>query len=346
MPFDLSKYLVLGISSRALFDLEKENKIFEESGLEKYTEYQIKHENDILEPGTGFSLIKAILDLNKRIPNHRQTEVIIMSRNNCETSLRIQNSINHYGLDITRSCFTSGRPVSDYLDAYKVHLFLSANDQDVKDALKAGVAAAKIYDYHPTDFEPLNQIRIAFDGDAVLFSNESELIYQNKGMAEFFKHEEKNARIPLKDGPFAVFLRALSYVQKRFKAADSPIRTALITARNSPATERVVRTLRDEWKIRIDEAHFLGGASKDGVLKVFKPQIFFDDQNVHCESASKVVPTAQVLTESRKLLLVKKTSQKKKSIKRNKNLNLSLDFKTKVPDVKFTDRKRRISIKK
>ncbi len=298
MPYDLSNYLVIGVSSRALFDLNRENEIFEQQGLEAYCQYQLEHENDVLKPGTGFALIDAILRINQIEPGVRRTEVVIVSRNSADTSLRISNSIDHYRLDITRAAFTGGEPVAKYLNAFDVDLFLSATEEDVQAAVESGVAAGLIYDGpRRASADPLEQIRIAFDGDAVLFSKESEMIYQKQGLEAFIAHEKQNAQQPLPEGPFAKLLKTLSYLQfdlKRKAGLDKPpIRTALVTARNSPAHERVIRTLRT-WNVRIDETFFLGGVPKHKILESFSPHIFFDDQHLHCEGAAPVVPTARV----------------------------------------------------
>ncbi|MCP4429929.1 MAG: 5'-nucleotidase [Gammaproteobacteria bacterium] len=298
MTYDLSNYLVIGVSSRALFDLNKENEIYENDGLEAYCKYQLDHENDILQPGTGFALIESMLRINRIDKDQRRTEVVIVSRNSADTSLRISNSINHYELDITRAAFTGGEPVAKYLNAFDVDLFLSATEEDVQAAVESNVASGLIYD-GPADnkMDPLQQIRIAFDGDAVLFSEESEMIYQNQGLEAFLEHEKLNAEKPLPEGPFAKLLKTLSFLQfelnSNYDNGTPPIRTALVTARNSPAHERVIRTLRT-WKVRIDETFFLGGVSKDRVLASFSPHIFFDDQHQHCDAASKLVPTARV----------------------------------------------------
>lgn len=297
MPYDLSNYLVIGISSRALFDLSMENNIYEKHGLEAYCKYQLDHENDILQPGTGFALIEAMLRINQIDNSKRRTEVVIVSRNSADTSLRIFNSIDHYKLDITRAAFTGGEAVAKYLNAFDVDLFLSATEEDVQAAVESQVASGLIYDGPSKNAdEPLPQIRIAFDGDAVLFSEESETIYQQQGLEAFIKHEKLNAEKPLPEGPFAKLLKTLSYLQFDLGGnnnAAPPIRTALVTARNSPAHERVIRTLRT-WNVRIDETFFLGGVSKDRVLSSFSPHIFFDDQHQHCGPASKIVPTARV----------------------------------------------------
>lgn len=294
-PYDLSKVLVVGISSRALFDLEKENELFDTQGLEAYTAHQIEKINDVPRPGTGFRLVKNILSLNAP-SEERKVEVIVLSRNNPATSLRITKSIQYHGLDITRSAWTGGESLVRYLRAYKVDLFLSAHQKDVQRAINAGFAAARIYKFPkntPVTRHDKKKIKIAFDGDAVLFSAESENIYQSQGLEAFLKHEKENALKPLPDGPFAALLRAISKAQQGVPVDQAPIRTALITARNSPAHERVIRTLH-EWNVRVDEAHFLGGVSKHEVLEAFGADIFFDDQDAHCAPASNVVPTAIV----------------------------------------------------
>jgi 5'-nucleotidase len=298
MPYDLSNYLVIGVSSRALFDLTRENEIYENEGLEAYCRYQLDHENDVLKPGAGFALIDAILRMNEIEKDVRRAEVVIVSRNSADTSLRISNSIDHYNLDITRAAFTGGEPVAKYLNAFDVDLFLSATEEDVQAAVESGVAAGLIYDGPSKNHQdPLKQIRIAFDGDAVLFSKESEMIYQQQGLEAFIKHEKINVAKPLPEGPFAKLLKTLSYLQFDLNGSSqqgiTPLRTALVTARNSPAHERVIRTLRT-WNVRIDETFFLGGVAKDKVLESFSPHIFFDDQHQHCDAAAKVVPTARV----------------------------------------------------
>lgn len=299
MAVNLQSCLVVGISSRALFDLDVENKIYEEEGLLSYSDYQVKHEEDILQPGSGFALVKALLRLNE-LSDKRRVEIIIMSRNSADTSLRIFNSLAHYDLDITRAVLTGGRSLSAYVDAFQVDLFLSANEHDVISALHNGFAAGRIYTqtipgYHPN--QEIDQIRIAFDGDAVLFSDESEKIYQSQGLEAFVENEKKQANQILPEGPFAHFLKTISDIQNEFEPTSSPIRTALVTARNAPAHERVIRTLRS-WGVRIDEAFFLGGIRKREVLKAFQPHIFFDDQSVHTIPASEVVPSAQVVYKS------------------------------------------------
>lgn len=293
MSVQLSEYLVIGISSRALFNLSKEDDIYKNEGLKAYREYQIKNESEILEPGAGFPLVKAILHLNELISGGRTTEVVIMSRNSAETSLRIFNSVKHYGLDISRAALTGGAPLSPYLNAFNVSLFLSLYEDDVQSGINSGVASAILYSPPAKAEKEIDQIRIAFDGDAVLFSDESEKIYQEEGLEAFVTHEVENAKKPLSEGPFAKLLKAISYIQSKSNLTPAPIRTALVTARNSPAHERVIRTLNG-WGVIIDEAFFLGGVEKKEILKAFNPHMFFDDQHTHCNPASQVVPTGRV----------------------------------------------------
>lgn len=295
MALDLSQILVVGISSRALFDLERENEIFEQEGLDAYTEYQIQNAETLLKPGTGFRLVKNLLSLNTD-PSNTKVQVIVLSKNNAATSLRITRSIEHYELDIIRSAWVGGESLTKYLGPYKVDLFLSANAKDVQNAINAGFAAARVYKhgkYTPENKADKQKIKIAFDGDAVLFSDESERIYKEKGLEAFIAHEKENAQKPLPDGPFAPLLRAIGQAQSEFDAYNAPIRTALITARNSPAHERVVRTLH-AWEIRIDEVHFLGGLEKTEFIAAFGADIFFDDQDVHCSKAADTTPTGLV----------------------------------------------------
>ena len=295
MPYDLTNPLVIGISSRALFDLEEENKIFEEQGLDTYEEYQITHENITLQKGSAFQLVKAFLELNK-LQEQRMVEVIIMSRNSPNTSLRIFKSIEEYELDITRAVLTGGAPIAPYLHAFNTDLFLSAYGPDVQQAIDNHIAAGVILaGASPESTKArVDQIRIAFDGDAVLFGSDSERIYQKQGLAAFTEHEKARADIPMEEGPFTNFLRTIAHIQAKFPNKETaPIRTALVTARSAPAHERAIKTLR-KWDVRIDEAFFLGGVSKRDVLSAFGAHIFFDDQYTHAQPASEVVPSAVV----------------------------------------------------
>lgn len=296
MAVDLREPLVIGISSRALFDLEEENRIYEEEGLEAYSRWQIEHERDVLRKGPAFNLVSAFLSVNSLVQDRRLTEVIVMSRNSPDTSLRIFHSIREYGLDISRAALAGGAEVAPYLHAFHTDLFLSANEADVRQAVNSGVAAGRILtgERHSDAAQQVDQIRIAFDGDAVLFSAQSERIFRQEGVDAFIRNERDNAEIPMDKGPFANFLMALGRLQSLKNPEGMPvIRTALVTSRNLPAQERAIRTLR-AWGVRVDEAFFLGGVEKRDILAAFGAHIFFDDQLKHAGIASAVVPAAVV----------------------------------------------------
>jgi 5'-nucleotidase len=288
--------LVVAISSRALFDLDESHALFEKEGVDAYCRHQVEHEDVPLDPGVAFGLVKKLLALNEHNPANPRVEVILLSRNSADTGLRIFNSIQHHRLDIGRAAFTRGESTHPYISAFGAHLFLSAEPDDVRKALEAGFAAATILPSVSTPSTAKgnpSQLRIAFDGDAVLFSDESERIYKESGLNAFQDNEAATAREPLPGGPFKDFLAMLHRIQLDYPADTSPIRTALITARGAPAHERVIRTLR-AWNIRIDEALFLGGKDKGEFLKAFGADIFFDDQQKHCESARQHVATGHV----------------------------------------------------
>ena len=283
MAYDLSDKLVVAISSRALFDLEHENQIFENNGIEAYTRYQIEHENTVLPKWT------ALISLNEKF-EEPIVEVIILSSNSPETGLRVFNSISEYGLDIVRAAFTGGEAKHPYLEAFNIDLFLSRNEKEVQDAIDQGVAAALVYDA-PRDYHPnQKEIRIAFDADAVVFSDESELIYKQEGLEAFYENENANAENAMNEGPFAKLLKTLSKIKEK---DDSLLKIAIVTARNSPAHKRVILTLR-KWGCKIDEMFFLGGVAKDKVLKAFNAHIFFDDQDYHVGPASQLIPSGRV----------------------------------------------------
>ncbi|MBT8046965.1 MAG: 5'-nucleotidase [Xanthomonadales bacterium] len=284
--------LVIGISSRALFDLGQSHAVFESSGLQAYSEYQMEREDRFLKPGVAFPLAKKLLALNEDDVGHPGVEVILLSRNSADTGLRIFNSIEHYGLKIERAAFTGGESPYKYMEAYGAHLLLSTNAGDVRKALEKDYAAATILPGSASSRDS-GQLRIAFDGDAVIFGDEAERIYQERGLEAFSDSERESAGHPLSGGPFKPVLEALHKIQSAYPIENNPIRTALITARSAPAHKRVVLTLR-EWGIRIDEALFLGGRSKGEFLKTFGADIFFDDQQVHIDSARPHVTSAHV----------------------------------------------------
>ncbi len=283
MPTEFGKKLVIAISSRALFNLDESHNVYVSDGLKAYSDYQIAHENEILQPGSAFTLVEKLLALNTIGKQHPRVEIILLSRNSADTGLRIFNSIQHYDLDITRAAFAGGESPYRYIEAFGCHLFLSTDGEDVRHALKHGVAAATLIPSSPASTQD-SQLRFAFDGDAVIFSDEAERVYKQHGLEAFTKNEQEAAKTPLTGGPFKDFLSVLHQLQAEFAEMECPIRTALVTARSAPTHERVIRTLR-AWDIRIDESLFLGGLAKGEFLKAYGADVFFDDQALHCDSA-------------------------------------------------------------
>ena len=284
--------LVIAISSTALFDMRDSHRVYEEQGVAAYAQYQRQHEDDILEPGEAFPLASKLLRINEKLGGEPRVEIILLSRNSADTGLRVFNSIAHHNLNITRAAFSGGDSPYRYVSAFACHLFLSTNGGDVRSALESGMAAATLLPSQ-AGIKSSDELRFAFDGDAVLFSDASERIFKEQGLDAFTENEKKSAHQPLDPGPFKSFLEALQGLQSEFPSGECPIRTALVTARAAPAHERVVRTLRD-WNVRIDESLFLGGLSKGDFLKSFEADVFFDDQQVHCSSASEYVATGHV----------------------------------------------------
>jgi 5'-nucleotidase len=268
------------------------HEIYEQHGVAAYAEYQRQHEDDILEPGEAFPLASKLLRINEKLGGEPKVEIILLSRNSADTGLRVFNSIEHHGLKITRAAFSGGDSPYRYVSAFACHLFLSTNAGDVRNALDNGMAAATLLPSQGST-KASDELRFAFDGDAVLFSDASERIFKEQGLDAFTLNEKNSARKPMDAGPFKSFLEALQGLQAEFPSGECPIRTALVTARAAPAHERVVRTLRD-WNVRIDESLFLGGLSKGDFLKSFGADVFFDDQQVHCTSASEYVATGHV----------------------------------------------------
>ncbi|WP_439101463.1 5'-nucleotidase [Congregibacter sp.] len=292
MGTTLDKKLVIAISSRALFDLSKSHQVYEEEGLNAYSDYQIEHEEEPLEPGEAFPLVEKMLRINARLGNDKGVEVVLLSRNSADTGLRVFNSIQHYGLTISRAAFCGGESPWRYINAFGCQLFLSSEAEDVRNALECGVAAATLVSNKGAN-RSTDQLRFAFDGDAVLFSDEAERVFKAQGLDAFTASEQASARTPLSGGPFKSFLSALHDIQQALPAEDPPIRTALVTARSAPTHERVIRTLR-AWNIRIDESIFLGGLDKTEFLRAYEADVFFDDQPAHCASASPHVATGHV----------------------------------------------------
>jgi 5'-nucleotidase len=293
MPDQLDDKLVIAISSRALFNLDESHRVYQEQGLEAYSSYQVEREDQPLEPGEAFPLVHKLLRLNELLGGDNQVEVVLLSRNSADTGLRVFNSIEHYGLAISRAAFCGGESPWRYINAFGCQLFLSSEAEDVRYALECGVAAATLVSNNRGESASSEQLRFAFDGDAVLFSDEAEQVYKSQGLEAFTASEKAAARQPLAGGPFKPFLAALHRLQQAFPATEAPIRTALVTARSAPAHERVIRTLR-AWNIRIDESIFLGGLNKTEFLRAYQADVFFDDQQTHCASASPHIATGHV----------------------------------------------------
>ena len=291
MPMTLDDQLVVAISSRALFDFEEENQVFEQGDDRAYMQLQRERLDVPARPGVAFSLVRKLLAFNET-PSQR-VEVVILSRNDPVSGLRVMRSAAHYQLPIIRCAFTRGEAPWRYLGPLRANLFLSTHLSDVRAALAAGVPAAQVYPQsaHASDAHP-GEVRIAFDGDAVLFSDEAEQIYQRSGLHAFQQHEMEHVTQPLPDGPFKPLLVALHRLQQA-QLSQLRIRTALVTARSAPAHERAIRTLMD-WNIDVDEAMFLGGLDKGEFLREFEPDFFFDDQTGHIESAARHVPSGHV----------------------------------------------------
>jgi 5'-nucleotidase len=291
MPVTLEGQLVVAISSRALFDFEEENQVFEQGDDRAYMKLQLERLEAPAKPGVAFSLVRKLLAFNTA--DAQRVEVVILSRNDPVSGMRVFRSAQHYGLPIQRGSFTRGQPPWRYLRPLNANLFLSTHLSDVRAALDAGVPAAQVYPHSALASEAHpHEVRIAFDGDAVLFSDEAERVFQAEGLSAFQKHESDKAGQPLLAGPFKPVLQALHQLQQAGTPAMR-IRTALVTARSAPAHERAIRTLMD-WNIEVDEAMFLGGLPKGEFLREFEPDFFFDDQTGHIESAARHVPSGHV----------------------------------------------------
>ena len=293
MPYSVEGKLVVAISSRALLDFEDENRVFERDGEDAYIALQLARLDVPAREGVAFPLVKKLLAFNT--PQAQRVEVVILSKNDPVSGLRVFRSAERAGLRLERGVFTRGANPYRYLDALKANLFLSANENDVMSALDSKVPAARVY---PESAQAASrhsgEVRIAFDGDAVLFSDEAERVYQRDGLDAFTRHETAHALQPLPPGPFKPLLEALQRLQAA-AGTDVPmrLRTALVTARSAPAHERAVRTLM-EWNIAVDEAMFLGGLDKGGFLKAFEPDFYFDDQRGHVDSARAHVAAGHV----------------------------------------------------
>ena len=293
MAFPIENKLVVAVSSSALFDLTESDRVYNECGLEEYRKYQEENIDNPLDKGVAFPFVKRLLSLNNMFPEEQPVEVVLLSRNSPETGLRVFRTIKHYDLNISRASFFSGESPYKYLPAFNASLFLSASERDVKRACDAGYAAGRVLKSEVMDDVMDDELRIAFDFDGVIADDDSEKIYQEHGLSAFHRHEAAN-KAPLDPGPLADLLIKISNLQKLEMARleeDSEYRRRLkisiVTARNAPAHERVVNTLKS-WGVEVTEAFFLGGISKDRVLEIMRPHIFFDDQMSHLDHLKNV----------------------------------------------------------
>jgi 5'-nucleotidase len=303
MSFDVEGKLVIAIASSALFDLTESDQIYRHNGIDAYRKHQRDHEKEILRTGCAFPFIRRLLNLNMIEPGRQSVEVVLLSRNDPDTGLRVFNSIEHYKLNITRAAFTSGRSPYPYISAFNACLFLSNNESDVQESLAHGFPGGLVLQPTFADDSNDSELRIAFDFDGVLVDDEAERVFKKEGLDKFHSTEIEKAASPLKPGPLKKFLALLSDIAKlqnrdRERRANEPsyaavLRTAIITARSAPAHKRVVATLRD-WGLMPDEVFFLGGMSKNKVLEVFKPHIFFDDQRTHLDGAVDIAPAVHI----------------------------------------------------
>ncbi len=295
MGFPIEQKLVIAVASSALFDLTESDSIFKSQGEDKYRDYQNKNINRPFPKGVAFPFIKRMLSLNEAFSGDKPVEVVLMSRNSPETGLRAFRSIEHYGLDISRASFSSGNSNYQYLPAFNASLFLSANQRDVAEAIAHGFAAGRVVnDEVITDDENDKELRIAFDFDGVLADDASEKIYKSNGLDDYMAHEHEHADEPLNLGPIGDLLRKISFHQKREKVIKKGksdysriIKTYIVTARNAPAHERVITSLKN-WGVEVDEAFFLGGIDKSRILDIIRPHIFFDDQMTHLQNLKNV----------------------------------------------------------
>jgi 5'-nucleotidase len=301
MPYPIEKKLVIAIASSALFDLKESDEVFRKEGPEKYRGFQRAHQNDALKPGVAFPFIKRLLNLNGSEVANQPVEVILLSRNDPDTGLRVFKSIEAHGLNITRGAFLRGRPPHRYIKAFNASLFLSANETDVREAILAGYPAGLVLDSTFEDKMDDNELRVAFDFDGVIADDEAEIIYHTtQDLGAFYAGEVQKVLKVHNPGPLKELLQKIANLQElelsraeREPTYQSKVRTAIITARNAPSHERMIMTLRD-WGISVDETFFLGGVEKKRILEVFAPHIFFDDQRVHLDPASGQVPSVHV----------------------------------------------------
>lgn len=299
----------------------------DDEAIRRYRKFMLKTEEDELLDGTGMPVVEALLQLNSYDDNPQSplVQVVVMSRNSPETGMRVLNNIRSRNLNIPRTVFTGGETVTDYLEAYKVDLFLTTDPKDAQTVADSNVCAAALLKEPPKKNPTKNddQVRIAFDGDAVLFDEESELVYKTSGLPNFLEHERKLEDVPMSEGPYAAFMKKLARLQDRlpFQMELSPIRIAIVTARNSPADIRVIKTLRS-WGVYADAVFFMGGLEKTAVLKAYRPHIFFDDQDVHLDKASNSIPSGKVPYKSGSQLAIKKSAENRSNKQKRRLFSL------------------------
>jgi len=300
MPYPIERKLVIAVSSSALFNLSESNTIFVEKGAKAYKEFQEKNLDKVLEKGVAFPFIKRFLNINNRFKKQLPVEVVLLSKNSAVTGKRVFRSIHHYGLDISRAAFMEGKSPYEYVPAFNASLFLSANESDVQSAIEAGYPAGVVLPSEIVNDEGDEELRIAFDFDGVIADDEAESIFKSGKLLDFHAYEVANSHIPHQAGPLADLFKKLSFLQKledkeieKDKDYKRIIRTAIVTARNAPAHERVITTLED-WGVSANEIFFLGGMDKDRILSRLKPHMFFDDQKSHLKSNTGNIPMVHI----------------------------------------------------
>ena len=301
MPYPIEEKLVIAVASSALFSLDEADAVFREEGLRAYRKYQREHENDILAPGIAFPFVRRFLELNTIFPDRQPVEVVLLSRNDSDTGMRVFNSIEHYRLGIIRAAFTRGNSPFRYIPAYNVSLFLSANEADVNEAIGKGYPAGRVLPGAAEDNEADTELRIAFDFDGVIADDSAEKIYKTEGIEAFYDSETANAETAISPGPLGDLFRKLGNLRtlEDEREEHDPdyrrfLKTSIVTARSAPAHRRVITTLRS-WHISVDEIHFLGGMDKGRILATLKPHIFFDDQqHPHLDAARKFTPSVHI----------------------------------------------------
>ncbi|MEH6470533.1 MAG: 5'-nucleotidase [Halopseudomonas sp.] len=300
MAYDIDNRLVVGLASSALFDLEQSDAVFQDKGERAYRVYQRENQEQPLKPGVAFPFVRRLLALNKLDPDNPPVEVVLLSHNDPDTGLRVFKSIEHYGLGISRAVFQQGRSPYTFIPAFNISLFLTANEDDVQQAVARGLPAGLVLKSQGSDDTDDDELRLAFDFDGVLADDESEAVYQDGDLETFKRHEVEHADVPHNPGPLKEFLAKIAQIQQleqeraEIDSSYQPkLRLAIVTARNAPAHERVINTMRS-WDLMVNDAFFLGGVEKRRVLEVWAPHIFFDDQRGHLDAAASVSPSVHI----------------------------------------------------